>query len=101
MEVRRGNDLIQYLQEKQSEGFILVGVEQTPQSILLDKYVFNNKTIVVLGNEKEGIPVDLLDKLDVCVEIPQNGVIRSFNVHVTGALVLWEYVRQARSRAKN
>ena len=28
------------------------------------------------------------------VEIPQRGLIRSFNVHVTGALVLWEYVKQ-------
>lgn len=32
--------------------------------------------------------------LDVCVEIPQQGVIRSLNVHVSAALLIWEYTRQ-------
>lgn len=45
-------------------------------------------------NEREGIPADLLPFLDVCVEIPQQGVVRSLNVHVTGALFVWEYMRQ-------
>lgn len=30
-----------------------------------------------MGAEKEGIPVDILQLLDDCVEIPQFGVIRS------------------------
>lgn len=45
-------------------------------------------------NEKEGIPAELLPYLDVCVEIPQMGVIRSLNVHVTGALFVWQYFQQ-------
>ena len=48
----------------------------------------------LLGKEKEGVPVELLDLVDICVEIPQHGLIRSLNVHVTGALVVWEYVKQ-------
>ena len=96
IEVKRGNKLLEYLRQKQLEGFVLVGIEQTAKSIVLDEYEFNQKTVLVLGNEKEGIPIDVIDILDVCVEIPQSGRIRSFNVHVTGALVLWEYVRQAR-----
>ena len=96
IEVKRGNDLLEYLRQKQSDGFVLVGIEQTARSVVLDEYQFNSKTVLVLGNEKEGIPIEIIDILDVCVEIPQSGRIRSFNVHVTGALVLWEYVRQAR-----
>ena len=45
-------------------------------------------------HEKEGIPCDLLPLMDSCVEIPQHGVIRSLNVHVTAAIFIWEYVRQ-------
>ena len=30
----------------------------------------------------------------ITVEVPQHGIVRSLNVHVTGALVVWEYVRQ-------
>lgn len=46
------------------------------------------------SNEREGIPANLLQMLDVCVEIPQQGVIRSLNVHVSAALLIWEYTRQ-------
>ncbi|KAF7254403.1 putative methyltransferase TARBP1 [Varanus komodoensis] len=45
-------------------------------------------------NEHEGIPANLIQQLDTCVEIPQQGVIRSLNVHVSGALLIWEYTRQ-------
>lgn len=45
-------------------------------------------------NEKEGVPVNLLPLLDVCVEVPQLGVVRSLNVHVTGAIFIWEYTKQ-------
>ena len=48
----------------------------------------------LIRNEKEGIPVELIQHLDVCVEVPQEGIIRSMNVHVTGAIFIWEYVRQ-------
>lgn len=46
------------------------------------------------SNEREGIPVEVIHLLDDCVEIPQFGVIRSLNVHVSGALMIWEYTKQ-------
>ena len=51
-------------------------------------------TVLLLGKEKEGIPVEFLQAVDKCVEIPQLGIIRSLNVHVTGALAIWEFTRQ-------
>jgi tRNA G18 (ribose-2'-O)-methylase SpoU len=38
----------------------LVGVEQTQDSARLDNFRFPPKTILLLGNEKEGIPVELI-----------------------------------------
>jgi tRNA G18 (ribose-2'-O)-methylase SpoU len=52
--------------------------------------------LLVLGREKEGIPVNLIQVLDACMEIPQLGVIRSLNV--SGAIAVWEYTRQQRAR---
>jgi tRNA G18 (ribose-2'-O)-methylase SpoU len=37
--------------------------------------------VLVLGCEKEGILVNLIQVLDACMEIPQLGVIRPLNVH--------------------
>ena len=45
-------------------------------------------------HEKTGIPLEFLQVLDVCVEIPQCGLVRSLNVHVTGAICVWEYHKQ-------
>jgi len=54
--------------------------------------------VLGLGQEKEGIPVNLIQVLDACMEIPQLGVIRSLNVHVSGAIAVWEYTRQQHAR---
>uniref|UniRef100_A0A3Q1FCJ3 tRNA (guanosine(18)-2'-O)-methyltransferase TARBP1 n=1 Tax=Acanthochromis polyacanthus TaxID=80966 RepID=A0A3Q1FCJ3_9TELE len=87
-------ELTDFLQVKKSEGYCIVGVEQTANSHGLQDYQFPEKTLLLLGNEREGIPANLLQMLDVCVEIPQQGVIRSLNVHVSAALLIWEYTRQ-------
>ncbi|TEA41912.1 hypothetical protein DBR06_SOUSAS26810002 [Sousa chinensis] len=86
--------LIDYLQQKKAEGYTIVGVEQTVKSLDLTQYCFPEKSLLLLGNEREGIPANLIQQLDVCVEIPQQGIIRSLNVHVSGALLIWEYTRQ-------
>ncbi|XP_032955451.1 probable methyltransferase TARBP1 isoform X2 [Rhinolophus ferrumequinum] len=86
--------LTDYLQQKKSEGYTIIGVEQTAKSVDLTQYCFPEKSLLLLGNEREGIPANLIQQLDVCVEIPQQGIIRSLNVHVSGALLIWEYTRQ-------
>ena len=91
-------------------GWRIVAVEQAEESVPLQDFVFPPKTLLLLGKEREGVPVELLNKVrlfrihnpqnslpsqvDDCVEIPQSGLVRSFNVHVTGAVVLWEAVKQ-------
>ncbi|CAI5740005.1 unnamed protein product [Peronospora destructor] len=94
-EVRpQGEDLRQALLCWKSEGYTIVAVEQTDSSVSLADYTLPRKMVLVLGREKEGIPVNVLQFVDVCVEIPQFGLVRSLNVHVSGALVLWEYTQQ-------
>ncbi|KAL3619436.1 hypothetical protein CASFOL_037006 [Castilleja foliolosa] len=85
-----------FLEKKKQEGFAILGLEQTANSFALDQYKFPRKTVLVLGREKEGIPVELIHMLDACIEIPQLGIVRSLNVHVSGAIALWEYTRQQR-----
>lgn len=91
------NSVKQFLEKKKREGFSILGLEQTANSVPLDQYIYPKKTVLVLGREKEGIPVDIIHMLDACIEIPQLGVVRSLNVHVSGAIALWEYTRQHRS----
>ena len=103
---------------KYHHNYQLIGIEQTNSSILLHEITnYNkknqqsqleseqsqqqeqqqinfNKCILILGNEKEGIPLNILNIIDICIEIPQYGVTRSLNVHVSLALILWEFTKQ-------
>lgn len=88
------HELRDYLMEKKLNGWSLIGAEQTANSVNLKSILFPKKTILLLGNEKNGIPANLIPLLDMCVEIPQAGVVRSLNVHVTGAICLWDYAKQ-------
>jgi tRNA G18 (ribose-2'-O)-methylase SpoU len=87
-------DLLDYLSYQKSNGYQIVGIEQTANSKMLHEFKFPTRCVLLLGKEKEGIPQEYYSVLDHCVEIPQFGLIRSLNVHVSGALCLWEYTKQ-------
>ncbi|CAM9280900.1 unnamed protein product, partial [Sphacelaria rigidula] len=55
---------------------------------------FPENVVFVLGREQSGLPLSIIAEMDYCCEIPQQGVLRSLNAHVSGALILWEYTRQ-------
>ena len=75
----------------------MFGLEQTSSSLSITEMEFPDcPTILLLGKEKEGIPVEYLQVVDQCVEIPQAGIIRSLNVHVSGAIAIWEHTKQRR-----
>jgi len=94
MEECKEEDLLSWLYTKKSEGYDIVGLEQTASSKCLTKMGFPEKTVLLLGKEKEGIPIEFLSAVDQCIEIPQLGIIRSLNVHVSGAISIWEYTKQ-------
>jgi tRNA G18 (ribose-2'-O)-methylase SpoU len=82
-------ELLAYMQDLKSEGYTLLGVEQTANSKNLISYNFPERCALLLGKEKEGIPAEFIQLLDECIEVPQLGVIRSLNVHVTGSIFLY------------
>jgi tRNA guanosine-2'-O-methyltransferase len=95
--------LLLWLRQKSTDGYHIVGLEQTSSSASLLDYRFPDSTsqrgiVLLLGKEKEGIPVEYIDVVDQCIEIPQYGIIRSLNVHVSGAIAIWEYTKQFQTR---
>eukprot|EP01087_Luapelamoeba_hula_P024718 TRINITY_DN9508_c0_g1_i1.p1 TRINITY_DN9508_c0_g1~~TRINITY_DN9508_c0_g1_i1.p1 ORF type:complete len:209 (+),score=37.08 TRINITY_DN9508_c0_g1_i1:192-818(+) len=83
-----------YLQEKKTQGYTIVGVEQTSSSVSLLDYTFPQKCVLVVGHENCGMPAEYLRHMDQCVQIPQLGVIRSLNAHVSMAVTIFECTRQ-------
>jgi tRNA G18 (ribose-2'-O)-methylase SpoU len=83
-----------WLQRKAAQGWAVVGLEQTADSVPLQRFRFPRRCVLVLGAERRGVPAPLLALLHATVEIPQLGVVRSLNVHVAGAVAVFEYTRQ-------
>jgi len=98
MEEVREPDLPRLISRLKDEGYTMLGVEQTANSKNLLEYKFPSKVALLLGREKEGIPVELIHLLDDCIEIPQFGVTRSLNVHVSGAILVYEFTKQLVSK---
>jgi len=84
-------DVEKFLAYHKAHGYALIGLEQTATSVPIQTYQFPEKSVILLGFEKEGIPPKVIPMLDVCVEIPQYGLIRSLNVHVSAAICLAAY----------
>ena len=85
-------DIEKYVLSYKKLGYSILGLEQTANSISLGNFDFKEKSLVILGNEKSGIPQNLINLIDNCVIIPQFGNIRSLNVHVSAALMIWTIV---------
>lgn len=89
------SEIICFLKEKKKEGYTLIGLEQTDKSVELNSDLkFPQKSLILLGREKEGVPGDLLAELDFCVEIKQVGVIRSMNIQTATAIIVHAYSSQ-------
>jgi 23S rRNA (guanosine2251-2'-O)-methyltransferase len=80
------------ISELKGQGYRIIGIEQTDQSVSLRDYMPQGvvKYALVFGNEVSGLSEGILPLLDDCIEIPQFGTKHSFNVAVSAGIVLWD-----------
>jgi 23S rRNA (guanosine2251-2'-O)-methyltransferase len=80
-----------------SEGYSIVIVEQTSESIPLQKFnpLANQKYCLIFGNEINGVSDNVISLGDVALEIPQEGTKHSLNISVCLGIVVWEIFRKA------
>jgi tRNA G18 (ribose-2'-O)-methylase SpoU len=82
------------LKKLKDAGYVLVGLEQTSNSVSLYEFSFPRKTALVVGNERTGLTEDLLAAIDHVVEIPVYGLPFAHNVATATAIALYEFCRQ-------
>ncbi len=87
---------VEAVETLKSEGCTIVAVEQAEGSVRLQDFepVADTDYAFVLGNEVEGVSVEVLERVDSVVEIAQRGMKKSMNVSVAGGIVLWEVLRK-------
>jgi len=76
-------------------GYRIVAVEQTTESIPLQKFAVSSaeKICLVFGNEINGVSEGVIAQADLAIEIPQQGTKHSLNISVCVGIVVWEMVK--------
>ncbi len=67
-----------------------VALEQHSNSIALNNYQPKGKLAFVIGEEVDGLPVNVLQKCEEVIEIPQLGTKESLNVASAVAILLYD-----------
>ncbi|HYX32117.1 MAG TPA: RNA methyltransferase [Oligoflexus sp.] len=83
------------LEKLRADGFALYALETSPSAQSLHGFSFpQQKTALLLGNERYGFESDLLKTCDAVIEIPCWGRKNSLNVAVTAGIAVHEVRRQ-------
>jgi tRNA G18 (ribose-2'-O)-methylase SpoU len=77
------------IQNLKAEGYQIIALEQTPDSVLLPLFRPHTDIALLIGREVEGIDTELLALCDTVVEIPMAGRKESFNVVQATAMALY------------
>lgn len=68
-------------------------LEQVQGSVSLEVFRPESDSMyaLVLGNEVDGVAQTVVDRADICLEIPQSGTKHSLNVSVSAGVALWKF----------
>jgi len=88
------SDKIKFLQQKKREGFQVVVAHLAECAISFRDIDYTKPTLIIIGNEKEGVSSDMVAEATDIIVIPMQGMVQSLNVSVATALILYEAQRQ-------
>lgn len=91
--IEHTNNLIETLRKKQSEGYSII-VTALDANTLYTDLKFDNKSIVVIGNESKGVNKDIQEIADIKIKIPMLGKTESLNAGVAASIIAYEYIRK-------
>ncbi len=87
------NEVHSLISELKKQNWKVCALEQDPLSVTLARYKADTKTVLLVGAEVTGLPIDLLKECDEIIEIPMVGKKESFNVSVAAAIALFWITR--------
>lgn len=89
-------ETVQAVRELKANGYTVFSVEQTQNSLSLEKIQIDKtkKYALVLGHEVHGVQQEVIDISDGSIEIPQYGTKHSLNISVATGIVVWDFFKR-------
>ena len=85
-------NLVETLKNLQKNNFNITTTSLNTNNSIYD--ISYNKSVVVIGNEANGVSKEILDLSDYKVKIPMLGKTESLNASVATGIMIYEYVRR-------
>ncbi len=93
LKISKPKSLEQYLKSKRQSGYQIVALEQDEGSLNLADYQPAGQTVLIVGNEVDGVEDWILKLVDDIVEIPMPGKKESLNVAVATGIAIYEFTK--------
>ena len=93
LKLHRNIDLLSELNDLILKGYKIVVTSLDTQHFYYDLN-FNDKLVIVIGNESKGVKKEIQDLANVKVKIPMLGQTESLNAAVATSIIAYEGVRQ-------
>jgi tRNA G18 (ribose-2'-O)-methylase SpoU len=92
----------EFIEKTINSGYKLVCAEMTDNAVSSEEYNwdFNAKTIIILGNETEGVPYEIIKYSDV-VYIPMIGKAWNLNTAMAGNVLAYNYAMKYMAQERN
>jgi len=85
---------VDFIKAKRAEGMQVIVTALDDQAVSFREVDFTKPTLLVVGNEKEGVSQEVIALADQTIIIPMMGMVQSLNVSVATAITLYEAQRQ-------
>lgn len=93
IDLKYNTEIFSVLEMYRHRGYRLVAAEISEQSNSLDTYVWQDKSVVIFGEESAGIPDNVLNLVDDVIHIPGLGSVRSINVSTASGTFMYDYCK--------
>ncbi len=82
-------DILPIVNDLKRQGFLVCALEQTDNSLPINKFDLEQNIALIVGREVDGIEPEILKLTDHILEIPMFGQKESFNVVQAAAMALY------------
>lgn len=80
------------------DNYTFIGIDNTSDSIPMEDFVWPDRPLMCFGNERDGLPEEILKRCQNIVHITQYGSVRSLNVACASAIAMYDFVNKLREK---
>lgn len=97
-QLKRERDRVGFLNRMREEGYQCLATSLEPPVLDYRDVDYTLPTLLIFGNEKDGISEEVMARVTQRIKIPMVGMAKSLNISVACAVILYEALRQREAK---